>query len=79
MTMNPFHRDFMATEDGGVVLFVRSRIPADETRMNTELADYAKKLGEQRQYAVFNSWIQKQPEKMRLVSPEMLRQQAGKQ
>lgn len=71
--------DFMATEDGGVVLFVRSRIPADEARMNTELADYAKRLGEQRQYAVFNSWIQKQPEKMRLVSPEMLRQQAGKQ
>jgi hypothetical protein len=63
--------DFIGTQDGGFVLFVDSRSPADPVKMQAELPKFMDQIREQRQYAAFSEWFQKQVADMRLVAPAL--------
>ncbi len=69
--------DFVATEDGGFVMFVESRSPADPAKMQTELPKFMEQMREQRQYAAFNDWFQKQWQDLRVV-PRLLEDKTQK-
>jgi hypothetical protein len=49
--------DFVATSDGGFVVYVQSRLPIDQAKMNTDLAQYTTALRRERQDEVFSHWI----------------------
>jgi len=50
--------DFMETGDGGVVLYVQSQLPLDQTVMNAQLPQFTAKLRHARQNEAFNEWLQ---------------------
>ena len=45
------------TADGAFVLYVQSRLPVDQAKMNSELTQYAAELGRERMSEVFNEWV----------------------
>jgi hypothetical protein len=51
---------FISTSDGGIVAFVKDRLPVDETRMAQELPSYLARMREQRQIAAFTDWLNRQ-------------------
>ncbi len=61
--------DFVATREGGFVVFYENRTPADAAKMQAELPKFIEQLREQRQYAAYNEWFSKQVQDMRIVIP----------
>jgi hypothetical protein len=59
---------FMATTDGGVVAYVKERLPVDEARMQRELPLYLARMREQRQFVAFQQWFTRQIQ-LRLTPP----------
>ena len=59
--------DFMATEDGGVIIHLRSRTPVSEEKLKEDLAGFVRNIRDQRQYAAYGQWLQRLPESMKLV------------
>jgi len=51
---------FQWTAEGGVVLFVKSKLPIDEARLKTDLPNYASALRQQRQQEAFQIWFQQE-------------------
>ena len=51
---------FQWTAEGGVVLFVKSKLPINEARMNTDLPAFASGLRQQRQQEAFQIWFQQE-------------------
>ena len=51
---------FQGTSEGGVILFVKSRLPLDEARMQKELPAFAQAVRQQWQNEVFNEWFGQQ-------------------
>ena len=49
--------DFEATSDGGFVVYVQSRLPIDQAKMNTDLAQYTTALRRERQDEAFSHWV----------------------
>jgi hypothetical protein len=49
--------DFMATGDGGFVVYVQSRLPIDQAKMNTDLPQYIAALRRERQNEAFGHWV----------------------
>jgi hypothetical protein len=55
--------DFTMTADGGVILFVKAKLPVDETKLVAELPRFLTALRQQRQTELFNDWFRKQAER----------------
>jgi hypothetical protein len=49
--------DFVATSDGGFVVYVQSRLPIDQAKMNTDLAQYTTALSRERQNEAYGQWV----------------------
>jgi len=54
---------FQMTTDGGAVVYVKSRLPLDEAKMNTSLPAFANYVRQSRQNEAFNDWFRKEAEK----------------
>ncbi len=52
--------------EGGYILFLRGRLPIDETKMKADLADYAASMRQQRQNEAYAMWFRKQAESAQL-------------
>jgi hypothetical protein len=48
---------FEATSDGGFVVYVQSRLPIDQTAMNSDLPQYTAALRRERQNEAFSQWV----------------------
>ncbi len=51
---------YIPITDGGLVAYVKERLPVDETRMAQELPYYLARMREQRQTAAFSIWLNRQ-------------------
>jgi hypothetical protein len=51
---------FLASRDGGFILYLKSRAPVDDTKVRTELTEYLAELRQERLYQGFNEWISRQ-------------------
>jgi hypothetical protein len=49
--------DFEATSDGGFVVYVQSRLPIDQAKMDSDLPQYVVALRRGRQAEAFNQWV----------------------
>ena len=49
--------DFVATSDGGFVVYVQSRLPIDQAKMKSDLAQYTTALRRERQNEAFGQWV----------------------
>jgi len=50
---------FVPTRDGGMVLYVKARLPLDTAKMNSELPEFFNYLRRNRQEEVFQEWFRK--------------------
>ncbi|HXR48459.1 MAG TPA: peptidylprolyl isomerase [Candidatus Limnocylindrales bacterium] len=48
--------EFEATDDGGFIVYVKSRLPLDTAAMNAELPQFTEAFRQQRETAAFYSW-----------------------
>jgi hypothetical protein len=51
---------FQATSDGAMVLYVKSKLPLDQERMNSTLPSFINSVRQSRQSEAFNEWFSKQ-------------------
>jgi len=51
---------FQWTPEGGVVLFVKAKLPVDATKLNAELPNYIAAVRQQRQQEAFQLWFQQE-------------------
>jgi hypothetical protein len=49
--------DFVTTDDGGFIVYVKARLPIDTTAMNANLPQFAAVIRQQRQLAAFYNWL----------------------
>jgi hypothetical protein len=49
--------DFEATSDGGFIVYVQSRLPIDQAKMNSDLPQYIDYLRRGRQNEAFSEWV----------------------
>ena len=49
--------DFEETGSGGFIVYVQSQLPIDQSKMNSELPQYAAALRRERQNEAFNQWV----------------------
>ena len=54
---------FQMTTDGGVIVYVKSKLPLDEASMNAGLPAFANYVRVSRQNEAFNDWFRKEAEK----------------
>jgi len=57
---------FDPSNEGGMILYVRSRLPLDETKMKKELPSFVAVVRQQRQQEAFNVWFNEQLQKAHL-------------
>ena len=51
---------FQWTAEGGIILYVKAKLPVDETRMKTELPAFIAAVRQQRQQEAFQLWFQQE-------------------
>jgi hypothetical protein len=56
--------------EGAMLVHLRERKPADETKMQAELPEFVRRLRVYRQNEAFNQWLRKQIEQARVVPPQ---------
>lgn len=66
---SPHASTFTRTRDGGVVLEVQGRQPADESEMKRAMPEYIKSLRQYRQNQAFNDWLSHAMTEARLAGP----------
>jgi hypothetical protein len=54
---------FQPTADGGLIVYVKEKLPLDEVKMNSTLPAFANYVRQNRQSEAFNHWFQKEAEK----------------
>jgi hypothetical protein len=54
---------FQASSDGGYILYVKSKLPVDPVKMNSELAAFTQNLRLTRQHEAFNLWFSREAER----------------
>jgi hypothetical protein len=69
---------FVTTADGGMVVFVRSKFPIDEPKMQADLPQFTSMLRQNRQFEAANAWLGKQMQSMNLIRPEGMRKEKAK-
>lgn len=67
---------FQMTTAGGVIVYVKSKLPLDEAKMITALPTFANYVRQNRQNEAFNSWFRKEAEKGLRDTP-LARQEAA--
>ena len=67
---------FQMTTAGGVIVYVKSKLPLDEAKMITALPTFANAVRQNRQNEAFNSWFRKEAEKGLRDTP-LARQEAA--
>jgi hypothetical protein len=55
--------DFQFLTEGGVVLYVKSKLPLDESKVTSELPGFISQVRQSRQTEAFNEWFKKEAEK----------------
>lgn len=75
---------FVPTADGGIVMFVKERLPIDEAKMNEQLPAFSQYVRQSRQSEAFNDWFRREAERglrdtplARPQTPPDLQQQGG--
>jgi peptidyl-prolyl cis-trans isomerase D len=68
---------FVPTNDGGLILYVKSRLPLDPARMKAELPGFVASVRQNRQNEAFNEWFRKEMEKGLRDTPLVRQQQPG--
>jgi hypothetical protein len=48
---------FETTRDGGFIVYVQSRLPVDQAKMNSDLPQYLAGFRRQRQNEAFSQWV----------------------
>jgi hypothetical protein len=66
--------DFHETNDGGIVVYVKSKLPLDEAKMKSELPAFINYVRQSRSREAFDAWFRKEAEKG-LVDTPIARQQ----
>jgi peptidyl-prolyl cis-trans isomerase D len=51
---------FNTTDDGGFIVYVKSRLPIDQTAMDADLPKFTANLRLERQREAFNNWLQRE-------------------
>jgi hypothetical protein len=69
--------DFEATSDGGFMVYVQSRLPIDQTTMNSDLPRYIAALRRERQNEAFGQWVNLEANRQ-LRSLPVFREQAAR-
>jgi len=73
---------FQPTQAGGAILFVRSKLPINEAKMNEEMPRFMTYIRQQRQQEVFNAWFSEEAKRglaeTPLARPEPADLKAGK-
>jgi len=54
---------FQPTTDGGAIVYVKSKLPLDEAKMNANLPAFANYVRQSRQNEAFNDWFRREAEK----------------
>jgi len=54
---------FQMTTEGGVIVYVNSKLPLDEANMNASLPAFANSVRQSRQNEAFNDWFRREAEK----------------
>jgi hypothetical protein len=70
--------DFQPTAVGGLVLFVKAKLPLDDSKVNAELPSFTSYLRQNRQSEAFNDWFRKEAERGMRDTP-LFRQQQQQQ
>lgn len=55
--------NFTPTGDGGFIVFVQAKLPLDEVRMKTDLADFSRAVRQTRKGEAFNEWFRREHDK----------------
>jgi hypothetical protein len=66
--------NFQMTSEGGVILYVKAKLPLDPTKMKDDLPTFTRMLRQNRQNEAFNDWFRREAEKGLRDTP-LLRQQ----
>ena len=66
--------DFEATSDGGFIVYVQSRLPIDQAKMNSELPQYLAAFRRGRQNEAFSQWVNLEASRQLRTTP-VFRQQ----
>jgi peptidyl-prolyl cis-trans isomerase D len=69
--------EFQATSDGGIIVYVKSRLPLDVAKMTAELPAFVASVRQNRQNEAFNEWFRKEMEKGLRDTPLARQQQPG--
>lgn len=64
---SPFYP--LPRQEGGLLLYVRAKVPVDETKVKAELPEYMGRLRMYRQNEDFNQWFTRQAELAKVVIP----------
>jgi len=54
---------FLPTTEGGVIVYVRAKLPIDQVKMKAELPDFVNYVRRTRQNEAFNEWFRRQAER----------------
>ncbi len=55
--------NFQATSEGGLILYVKAKLPLDEAKMSASLPAFVNAVRQSRQNEAFNDWFRKEAEK----------------
>ncbi len=69
--------DFVDTEDGGFIVYVQSRTPADPKTVSAEMPQFMATLRRERETDAFNQWIQAEANRQFRTIPVFAQQAAG--
>ena len=62
-----------SADGGGVVVYVKARLPIDEAKLKEELPAFLNRLRDQRQIAAFSEWFNQASKQMELKPPQRTR------
>jgi len=60
----------MPSAEGGLIAYVRAKLPLDDTKVKTELPQFISRMRVERQNEAFNQWFRKQAEQGKLFVPQ---------
>ena len=60
---------FLQTPEGGFIVFLRAKLPVDETKMRAEMPGFLASLRQYQQNEAFSRWVQQQEAEARLTKP----------
>ena len=68
---------FIPTADGGMVIYMRDRIPVSDDQVKEHLPEFLSRLRLYRQSEAFNQWFRKEAEEAHLTFPKKENEKQG--